>query len=125
MPRTPNLELHALWRERIDRQVHSGLTIARFCARERLALATFQSWKRRLRLIPLADRHPSPAAPLAFLPVTVRVRQDAPSEPLALAIEADFPNGVRLRIPTTDTRLACRLIHALARARTDAGGARC
>jgi hypothetical protein len=86
-------------------------------------LATFQSWKRRLRLIPLADRHPSPAAPPAFLPVTVRVRQDAPSEPLA--IEADFPNGVRLRIPTTDARLACRLIHAVARARTDAGGARC
>ena len=123
MARTPDLELHALWRERIDRQVHSGLTIARFCAREHLSLATFQSWKRRLRLINLADRHPSPAAPPAFLPVTVRVPQDTPSEPLA--IEADFPNGVRLRIPITDTRLACRLIHAVARARTDAGGARC
>ena len=123
MARTPNLELHALWRERIGRQTHSGLTIAQFCAREHLSLATFQSWKRRLRLINLADPHPSPAAPRAFLPVTVRVPQDTPSEPLV--IEADFPNGVRLRIPTTDTRLACRIIHAVARARTDAGGARC
>jgi hypothetical protein len=26
MARTPDLELHALWRERIRRQVHSGLT---------------------------------------------------------------------------------------------------
>jgi hypothetical protein len=121
--RTPDLELHALWRERIGRQAHSGLTIARFCAREHLSLTTFQSWKRRLRLIDLADRHPSPAAPPAFLPVTVRVPQDTPSEPLV--IEADFPNGVRLRIPTTDTRLACRIVHAVARARTDAGAAQC
>ena len=35
MARTPDLERHALWRDRIHRQVHSGLTIAQFCARER------------------------------------------------------------------------------------------
>jgi hypothetical protein len=123
VPRTPDLELHALWRERIRRQVHSKLTIAQFCARERLPVATFQSWKRRLRLIDLADRHPTAVASPAFLPVTVRIPEYSRSEPLA--IEADFPNGVRLRIPTTDTRLACRLIHVVARARTDTGGSRC
>ena len=122
MPRIPGLEAYALWRKRVHRQADSGLTVAQFCARERLSVTTFQTWKRRLRLIDLADR-PTAAAPPAFLPVTVRVPEHAPSEPLA--IEADLPNGVRLRIPTTDARLACRLVRLLARVRTDSGGSRC
>jgi hypothetical protein len=123
VPRIPDLELHALWRDRVRRQADSGLTIAQFCARERLSMASFQAWKRRLRLIDLADRHPAVAAPPTFLPVTVRIPERAPGEPLA--IEADFPNGVRLRIPTTNVRLACCLVRLVARAKTDSGGSRC
>jgi|GEM_PF-6346263 len=37
MARTPEFDLHAVWRERIRRQTSSGLTIARFCAREALS----------------------------------------------------------------------------------------
>jgi hypothetical protein len=122
VPRTPDLELHALWRERIRRQVHSGLTIAQYCARERLPLASFHAWKRRLRLIDHADQRPGLPAPSAFLPVTVRVVEHAPDEPLP--IEADLPNGVRLRIPTANARLACHLVRAITRARTDSGGSR-
>jgi hypothetical protein len=122
VPRTPDVELHALWRERIRRQVHSGLTIAQYCARERLPLASFHAWKRRLRLIDLADHRPPPPAASAFLPVTVRVLEQAPNEPLP--IEADLPNGICLRIPTSNARLACRLIRAVAGARTHSGGPR-
>ena len=93
-----------------------------FCTRECLSVTTFQNWKRRLRLIDLADR-PSAAAPPAFLPVTVRVPEHAPREPFA--IEADLPNGIRLRIPTTNVPLACRLVRLVARAKTNAGGSRC
>ena len=53
--------------------------------------------------------------------VTVRVAEHNPHE--ARPIEADLPNGVRLRIPTADARLACRLVRVVAQARTD-GGAR-
>jgi hypothetical protein len=120
--RKPDLKRHALWRECIRRQLDSGLTIARFCDREGLSVATFQSWKHRLRLIDLADRHPGVAAPPAFLPVTVHVPEYVSNEPLT--IEADFPNGVRLRIPTADARLACRLVRAVAGARTHSGGSR-
>jgi hypothetical protein len=123
VPRIPDLELRALWRERVRRQADSGLTIVQFCARERLSVASFQTWKRRLRLIDLANRRPAAAAPPAFLPVTLRVPELAPGDPLA--IEADFPNGVRLRIPTTNARLACRLVRLVARAQTDSGGSRC
>jgi hypothetical protein len=122
MARTPDLKLHALWRERIRRQAHSKLTIAQFCAHERLTVGSFHAWKRRLRLIDLADHHPALLPPRAFLPVTVRIPEYAPSEPLS--IEADFPNGVRLRIPTVNPHLACRLIRAVAGARTESGGSR-
>ncbi len=122
MSRTPDLELHALWRERIHRQVHSGLTIAQFCAREHLSPASFHAWKRRLRLIDLADHRPALRTPSAFLPVTVHVVEHVPDGPLP--IEADLPNGICLRIPTSNARLACRLIRAVAGARTDSGDPR-
>jgi hypothetical protein len=122
MARTPDLRLHALWREHLRRQVESGLTIARFCAREGLSTATFHSWKHRLRLVELADTLPAPSAPPAFLPVTVRLSEQAFTE--GSPIVADLPNGVRLRIPTADARLACRLVRAVAAARTAAGGPR-
>jgi hypothetical protein len=123
VPRIPDLKLRALWRERVRRQTDSGLTIAQFCARERLSVASFYTWKRRLRLIDLTNRRPGLPALPAFLPVTVHIPERAPSEPLA--IEADFPNGVRLRIPTTNARLAWRLVRLVARAQTDSGGSKC
>jgi hypothetical protein len=122
VPRTADRKLHALWRERIHRQVRSGLTIAQYCTREDLSLASFHAWKRRLRLIDLADHQPELPAPSAFLPVTVRVVERPPDEPLP--IEADLPNGTRLRIPTSNARLACRLVQAVAGARTSSGGSR-
>jgi hypothetical protein len=39
-----------------------------------------------------------------------------------LTIEADLPNGIRLRIPTANVQLACRLVRAVARTKTDSGG---
>jgi hypothetical protein len=122
MARTPNPKLHALWRDRIRRQEASGLTIAQFCAHEDIARSKFHAWKRRFRLMESADRLPRLPAPAAFLPVTVRLLERAPDGPLP--IEADLPNGIRLRIPTVNEHLACRLIRAIAAARTGSGGSR-
>jgi transposase-like protein len=36
------------WRQQIDRQKISGLSIAAFCRRHSIAVATFYFWKRRL-----------------------------------------------------------------------------
>jgi transposase-like protein len=122
MARNPDLELRAAWRDRLRRQADSGLTIEQFCAREGVSSATFHSWKRRLRLVELADTLPASPAPPAFLPVTVRLAELAPAD--APPIVADLPNGIRLRIPTADARLACRLVRAFARATTNSGGPR-
>jgi hypothetical protein len=122
--RSPDFELHGLWRDRVRRQAVAGLTIAQFCAQERLSIASFHAWKRRLRLIDLADRCSAlpPPAPPVFLPVAVRVAEPTVAGPVP--IEADLPNGIRLRIPTANTRLACCLVRAVARAKTDCGGSR-
>ena len=122
MARTPNPKLHALWRDRIRRQEAGGLTIEQFCAQEGIARSKFHSWKRRFRLADAADPRPASPSPSTFLPVTVRLSQRGPEEPPP--VEADLPNGVRLRIPTADPRLICRLIRAVAGARTDSGGSR-
>ena len=125
MARRSDPNLHALWRDRIRRQESSGLTIEQFCAQERIARSKFHAWKRRFRLMDSQGQCPALPAPSAFLPVTIRLdkRTLDPDAP-ALSIEADLPNGIRLRIPTANARLACRLVRSIARTKTDSGGSR-
>jgi putative transposase len=122
MARRPDPKLHTLWRDRVRRQQASGLTIAQFCAQERIARSKFHAWKRRFRLMGSPAQCPALPAPSVFLPVTVRLDDRTTDE--LLPIEADLPNGIRLRIPTGNARLACRLVRSIARARTDSGGSR-
>jgi hypothetical protein len=122
MARRPNPALHALWRDRISRQSRSGLSVEQFCTQERCARSAFYRWKRQLDLTSPSDLCPALPAPSAFLPVTVRLVESDAHQPAP--IEADLPNGVHLRIPTANPQLACRLIRAVARARTTSGGPR-
>jgi hypothetical protein len=122
MARTPNPKLHALWRERIRRQEGSGLTIERFCTQEGVARSKFHAWKRRFRLADVVGQCPTLPARSTFLPVTVRLLPRGVDQ--SLPIEAELPNGVQLRIPTADPRLACRIVRAIATAKTNSGGAR-
>ena len=112
-----------LWRDRVRRQEASGLTIAQFCAQEGVARSKFHAWKRRFRLMESPDQCPALPAPSAFLPVTVRLLERR-CRPNRLPIEADLPNGIRLRIPTVNEHLACRLLRAVAGAKTHSGGSR-
>ena len=122
MARTPDPNLHAIWRERIRRQDASGLTIEQFCSQEGIARSKLHAWKRRFRLADAAGQRPALPPPSSFLPVTVRLLQRGPEG--TPPIEADLPNGVRLRIPTADPSLACRIIRTVAAANTNSGGTR-
>jgi hypothetical protein len=122
MARTPDPKLHAIWRDRIRRQDSSGLTIEQFCSQEGVARSKFQSWKRRFRLADAAEQRPAAPSPSTFLPVKVRLLQGGLQEPSP--VEADLPNGVHLRIPTTDPGLASYLVRVVARAQTNSGGSR-
>lgn len=39
----------SFWRQTIEQQQRSGLSVGEFCADQKLALSTFQKWKQRLR----------------------------------------------------------------------------
>jgi hypothetical protein len=120
MARRPNPALQALWRDRVRRQSASGLSVDEFCAQGQFARSAFYRWRRLLGVIKPAARHSSSSAPSTFLPVRVRLVE---SEAHQLApIEADLPNGIRLRIPTANIQLACRLVRSVAAARTGSGG---
>ena len=122
MPRRPNPALHALWRDRVIRQLSSGLSVEQFCTREQFARSAFYRWKRLLGLTHAPTRRSTLPAPSTFLPVTVRLVESDAHQPAP--IEADLPNGIRLRIPTTNVQLACRVVCAVARAKADSGGSR-
>jgi putative transposase len=127
MARRPNPALHGLWRDRVSRQLRSGLSVEQFCARERCARSAFYRWKRQLDLMPSSDQcpalpTPSTPAPSTFLPVTVRLVDSVAHQPAS--IEADLPNGIHLRIRTANPQLACRLVRAIAGAKTSSGGPR-
>jgi hypothetical protein len=128
-----NPRLVAFWLERISRQAASGLTIVDFCAQEGCARSAFQRWKRHFQRInvsdsnapptlPTPDLRRTPPAPQTFLPVAVRIFGNNSEGPPP--VEADLPNGIRLRIPTGNARLACRLVRSIAAARTDSGGSK-
>jgi hypothetical protein len=121
MARTPDPKRRDLWRDRIRRQESSGLTVTQFCAQERCAAAAFYKWRQRFRLIDVPDRSQGLPARSAFLPVSVRLVEHVPGEP---PVEAELPNGVCLRIPTSNAGLACRLVRAIVGAKTNPGGSR-
>jgi hypothetical protein len=120
MARRPNPARQALWRDRVSRQLTSGSSVEQFCAQEPCARSAFYRWKRQFDLTHPSGQWSTLPAPSAFLPVTVRLIESDAHQPAP--IEADLPNGVRLRIPTVNVRLACRLVRAVAGAKTNPGG---
>jgi hypothetical protein len=120
MAKRPNPALHALWRDRVARQLTSGLSVEEFCAQGQFARSAFYRWRHRLKFTSPADQSSASLAPSTFLPVTVRITDSHAHQ--AAPIEADLPNGIRLRIPTANVQLACRLVRAVTRTKTDSGG---
>ena len=49
MARPTNQDRWDQWRQRIERQRASGLSIAEFCRREQVSSHSFHAWKRKLR----------------------------------------------------------------------------
>jgi len=49
MTRSVNQVLWGQWRQRVERQRTSGLSIAEFCRREGVSAVSFHTWKRKLR----------------------------------------------------------------------------
>jgi hypothetical protein len=74
------------WQQRLRRFTKSGLTVARFCARERVSVPTFWYWRRKCGG---ADSAPV-TMPATFSPVEVVGGR---------AVTLRFPAGAVLEIP--------------------------
>jgi len=108
--RRPDPSVRARWQQQLQRFDQSGLSASAFCARHRLSLPSFYSWRRRLRHTQTSDQ-PQPAphfVPVHLLPAA------APAP-----VELLLPAGAVLRLtPRCDLAFVRSLVESL-------GGASC
>ena len=87
------------WKQRLESQKASGLSVAVYCLQERVSLSSFFRWQRRLKSgVPAsliedeADRQQAEseeAGEAIFLPVSLK----------ASPVEIELPNGGVVRLP--------------------------
>jgi hypothetical protein len=90
-PKDPNLE--RIWRQRLQRQSNSGLSISAFCAQEGVSSTSFQAWKRRLAARSLPGR----PDPLRFVPLHLDPDPRQAASTPGQGVELELPHQVRLR----------------------------
>jgi len=125
MTRKVNLELREEWRQRIERQRQSGLTVAEFSQREGVSSATFYVWKRKLRDKSRSrSKRPARRQPAGTPAAGVGPVPQAPSDatfvqlPLAPAsmspwIELVLLEGTVIRVPQQNLAALQTVLHAL------------
>ena len=99
MGRVANPEVASLWRDRVERQRRSGLSILEFCRREGCSAGNFHAWKRRLRASrsTVGSRRPGVSGNLA----APSPRGGFVQFPLVVEsmIEVRFADGTLLKMP--------------------------
>ena len=112
MGRVADPKLAVLWRERVERQPSSGLSVLEYCRRERISTASFYAWKRRLRISRATvgkrsrkrvQRQASHGLSLAggFVQVPLAVNS---------AIDVRFADGTRVRVPAEHLSATLKLL---------------
>lgn len=94
----------AVWRERLARFDRGDLTVAEFCRREGVSNPSFYQWRKRLQRHQRHARRveqsrcevPAADLPSRILPVNIAG--------LSVA-EIEFPNGIKIRVPTTNAEV--------------------
>ena len=86
----------AAWRGRFRRFARSGLAVARLCAKERVSVASFYYWRKKLG--PQGRPQPVPENDDAFQPVTV--------VSAAVGVSIRLPGGAPLAPPSNSSGTA-------------------
>ena len=125
MTRKVNLQLRREWRQRIQRQRKSGLSVAEFCRTEGVSSASFYTWRRKLqRESPSKSKRAARRRPAATPASSVEPGSKASSDasfvqlPLAPArtspwIELVLPEGAVIRVPQQNLTALQTVLHAL------------
>ena len=115
MGRSASAERLALWQERLGRFTRSPMTVAEFCRREKVSVASFYQWRRKLAAPATAEKVAvERSARPTFIPVQVAAGAN---------VQVIFPNGTRLTLPAHDHDLDKLSIAAITVAQTTTGQA--
>lgn len=114
MARKASLERQRQWRDRLERFTHSTLSVAEFCRREKVSVASFYQWRKKLAVTARGSQDTTPTTKPTFLPVQVTASR---------GLQVAFPNGATLTLPVDDHALIRLSIEAIAQARTISGEA--
>ncbi len=103
MARRSDSEKRAEWRKRLGRFLRCGLTVARFCSGERVSVASFYYWRRKLQQA--ARRGGRPARPGVFRQVAV-----VPAPPAMVSAASAVASAASVGdpgAPTVSIQLPC------------------
>ena len=127
MARRSDSEKHAEWRKRLGRFSRCGLTVARFCSGERVSVASFYYWRRKLQQA--ARRGRMPARPgvfrqVAVVPAPPAMVSAAPAvasaasagDPGAPAVSIQLPCGTRIELGAEHVDAVRAVVGEVARA---------
>ena len=96
----------AAWRRRLQRFARSGLAVARFCVKERVSIASFYYWRKKLG--PRGRPQPVPECNGAFQQMTV--------VPAAVGISIRLPGGAQIDVGSERPDTVRAVIAEVARA---------
>jgi hypothetical protein len=87
----------AFWREHLTRQAQSGLAVGEYCRCNRLAVATYYLWRRRIHSRAI-DTHPNTLVPMTESAAFVQVRlPEIQAEPVGMGrIQIELPDGIKV-----------------------------
>ncbi len=108
MARGSDRDRAAVWRKRVQRYRKSGLTVAAFCAQEKVSVPSFYYWRKKLGATPRsagATRDGSAA------PVFRRVAVASACPTVWLR----FPHGTQVEVGTSDLKVIRAVVSELAR----------
>lgn len=114
MSRSPDLSKRSQWLDRVRRFRRSKCSVADFCQREQVSVASFYQWRRKLADTSTGLSDGGAPTRESFVPVQVTSAAD---------LQVTFPNGTRLTVPAHDQELVKRCIDAIALALTTTGAA--
>ena len=104
----------AAWRGRLQRFARSGLAVARFCVKERVSVASFYYWRKKLGPQGRPQHRPQPVPECndAFQQVTV--------VPAAVGVSIRLPGGAQIEVGSERLDTVRAVIAEVARADRDA-----
>jgi hypothetical protein len=117
MSRSADPRKLALWRKRLERFSRGELAVGPFCARERVSVASFYYWRKKVGAFGRpGEGRPRPERRSAFQPVTVVPAGSAElTAEAAPAVRIELPCGARIEVAAGDLEVVRTVVGIVAR----------